>query len=297
MTQKVLGLSLFVVGCVLFCQAGATAVAPLQIQLDPALSQDLKANLQSDLARLTQWSLQTNPGGNFQLVFGATDNSGVVAYLNDRIHVLLPFEAHLENRIRFQGQPLSSDDSSPGDAPTDALAINVSLRLWAARLLAATPLGLQVGSNILPIDSIRIGAVQMGPQYRADDRDTPVRRATMLIHEARHSDCTGGLKESVIAQLPDSLNSTLCGHLHSPCPPGHLLAGLNVCDDHAWGANSIAGTYATALYLNCTNCDEQTRQQALVEASDAFDRVLPLEDLQKGHLPPDMSSTDVLWGQ
>jgi hypothetical protein len=123
---------------------------------------------------------------------------------------------------------------------------------------------------------------------------TSALRTSTLVHEARHSDCTGGMDSDDVGRIRAGgmPASTECFYRHVDCPKGHPMAGLEACDEIAWGAYTMGALFSAALAKNCTNCSEEEKQQALMVTMDGFSRVLVLEAMMKGQLgDPDMSSS------
>jgi hypothetical protein len=101
-----------------------------------------------------------------------------------------------------------------------------------------------------------IGEGYVGSTQSRDGKRTitfpPEYRQAILVHEARHSDCTGGISQTDLQTLRDAQNDDVtnalvahmhCGHLHVKCPAGHEYAGLQACDNEAWGAYTVGEMY------------------------------------------------------
>ena len=161
---------------------------------------------------------------------------------------------------------------------------------------APQQIGFRFGDRVLELDSSHVGIIQLGAGYKEKFAPSIVRQST-LIHEARHSDCTGGIKRSVLDDLLKGIfpENSSCGHLHVKCPAGHDYAGYMACDKGAWGAYAVEAVYGSVISKTCTNCSETEKQIALISALDSVSRVLVLDDMLAGRLgPPDMTSSGVI---
>jgi hypothetical protein len=189
------------------------------------------------------------------------------------------------------------------------MASNVGIGLWFKSLMENQLLSFKFQGRKVPIDSGRVGLILLGSGYREtlQTKDgiqplPPSFRHLTLIHESRHSDCTGGISRQDLAEIRlwggedplARLPTKTCGHLHSRCPEGHSLQGLLACDDHPWGSYSIEALYAEAR----SNQDLPIREWVLLQtaAIDSRSRLtFNYTDLLKGALgEPDLSDLGVL---
>jgi hypothetical protein len=179
------------------------------------------------------------------------------------------------------------------------MALNIGTALWF-EALAQSPkkLGFRIGDSVVPLETSRVGIIQMGQGYTLKKNGhyafPELARISTIVHEARHSDCTGGMSRADLERViaGDMPVSHACGHLHEVCPEGHEYAGYYACDNEAWGAYSVEGVYAAAIAKACKNCTDEEKKVGLMMASDALSRVIPLDDMMSGKLgDPDMSST------
>jgi hypothetical protein len=121
-------------------------------------------------------------------------------------------------------------------------------------------------------------------------------RIFTMVHEARHSDCTGGLPTSDVLRVRNNQQPLQrnCGHMHSVCPTGHPLAGYFACDDLPWGAYAVHGVFASTVASQCTNCSNKEKAVSRAAAAEAFSRIEYLDDMLGGQWgDPDMSSSGV----
>lgn len=265
----------------------------LSVEFDPEMDADDVALIQGDFLQLKDYEIQVSQEGTlFEQIFDSRDASGVVQYLDERVNFFIPEDAELEERILVQelGQ-LDQIEDEPQIA-----ASNVGTEFWyISEIFQPQEVRFLFGDELIEAESSRIGIIQPGPAYAGGL--SGVERVSTLVHEARHSDCTGGITRQDLdrveaGSLPENLS---CGHLHDLCPSGHPLEGLPGCDSHPWGAYSVHLVFMQTLAEECDGCTEQERQIALIGAADAASRVLVLEPMLAGALgPPDMSSSGVL---
>ncbi|MFL5814113.1 MAG: hypothetical protein ACJ763_11095 [Bdellovibrionia bacterium] len=283
-------------GCELVSKSTAAPAAALQnggltselrIVLDPDLSKDERTSVISDLNRAQVLDVHGKPGSYFAKIFGTPDNSGVMRYLSERVHYILPRAIKLDSRL------------SHSTFRVYTFALNVGTMLWFEALgNPKKPSYLRVGQSLIPIQSSRVGIIQLGEGYTLKDASptltSPILRIATLIHEARHSDCTGGMNSSDLEKLlmGDDPDKSTCGHLHVRCPEGHKYDGAYACDDEAWGAYSVEATYLTGIIKDCPNCTAEEKTIATTLFADCMDRVIPAKDMLAGKLgDPDMSSS------
>ncbi len=262
--------------------------AAISIKFDPALTYSEKQMVIGDINAMTRFKFQFLPHSYFAHVFGGTSASNVIDFMDARINYIIPQSANLETRLRTGQIYQALGDESSGSKPATAftMATNIGMVLWLERE-ANHPLETRFtfGDALIPLDSSRVGIVQLGEGYTHPDFEIVVRTGT-LVHEARHSDCTGGLTKADVARLKQGElpEKKTCGHMHVICPATHAMHGLAACDDHVWGAYSVGAMYEGALSREktCLNCDEKTRQIATMAAYDSFSRILVLKELISG---------------
>ncbi|MBI2606408.1 MAG: hypothetical protein HYW49_10040 [Deltaproteobacteria bacterium] len=275
--------------------------AAISIKFDPALTYSEKQMVIGDINAMTRFKLQFLPKSYFAHVFGGTSASNVIDFLDARINYIIPQSADLEARLRMGTIYKSLGDESGASKPAEAftMATNIGMVLWLERE-ANRPheIRFTFGDAMIPLDSSRIGIVQLGEGYTNPKFELVARTGT-LVHEARHSDCTGGLTKADIARLKQGElpEKRTCGHMHVTCPAKHAMHGLAACDDHMWGAYAVGAMYENALSSEktCLNCDEETLAIAKMAAFDSLSRILVIKDFMSGKAGlPDMSSSGVI---
>lgn len=157
------------------------------------------------------------------------------------------------------------------DKLASVVAQNLSVPYWFLSLAAAQDgqkLQLRVNNRLVAINSSRVGLMKFGTPF---SEYSPIEQAIVIVHEGRHSDCTGGVTtDDVIRGLKGlELVDPRCGHAHRKCPVGHPDAGAFACDQHPWGAYSVSAVYSFAISESCTNCSqaEKTVAEALGQVS------------------------------
>ncbi len=271
----------------------------IHFTMDPELTTEERELLSSDINKASQFQVQVEPKSFYGIAFGSGDASGAIRYLSERVHYVLPASVNLDSRIVFH-QELSSFVGQNDFAGLYMMAMNVGTALWLqATQIAPHQIGFQMGNQVIPLTSSRVGIIQLGQGYTLKHNGEyafpELARITTLIHEARHSDCTGGLIRSDLekieaGEIPEHHS---CGHLHVRCPEGHDYEGAFACDADAWGAYSIEALYSAAMVKNCTNCTSEEQKLALMIFADSYSRVIPANDMLQGKLGlPDMSSSN-----
>jgi hypothetical protein len=268
--------------------------ARLKMKLDPSLSEDERNLLREDAQFLLSRSMTAPSGSLFDQIFGGQSTQFVGYYLDERVNYFLSKSVRFQSRVSTD---YIKDFLTFNQVYT--VASNIGTAIWLVSEAAEQNLIFTLGDIKIPVLSTRVGIVQLGKGYTVKNINgkpvDSVVRSNTLVHEARHSDCTGGLKETDKARLKQGQIPVgkECGHIHVVCPAGHDLAGFPGCDSHAWGAYSVDAVYASAIATLCQNCSELQKQVALASAAESFSRVLVLEDMIAGRLGrPDMTS----WG-
>jgi len=263
------------------------------VHLDPDLSSGEAQKVTSDLSMIQSRALDAKGVKYFSTIFGGSDASGVEHYLEERVHWIVSPRKDLDRTVVSLTNALGVDSTSS----PQVVATNIGAAIWFGALVSGdSSAGIQIGPDLVEIHSTRAGVIQLGSAYSSDGAD-PLLRVSTLIHEARHSDCTGGVSKQDLALLKsgkDPLHKD-CGHLHATCPAGHPYAGYPACDDHAWGAYAVEADYMAAVAKTCLNCSALDQRMATLVFADAASRVLDLDGMLSGKYgAPDMTSTDAV---
>lgn len=257
------------------------------VRFEPKMDPGMEASERTGVAETIGWIASRSAVAEseaFQAAFGGRGFApSVFSYLKDRVGYLLSSSTtNLDERLRYE----SLGDTSSG-------AYNVGTALWFVQMTdPSRRLLFRFGDEDLQIRSSRIGLVRLGKRFRG----LPfVARAASLVHEARHSDCTGGLLAEDLERLRqgEPREEVACGHQHVVCPEGHPLAGTVACDRHPWGAFTLQAVFARTVSRGCAGCSERDRQLALAVELERWTRVLfDKNELLAGRLgQPDMSSS------
>lgn len=260
------------------------------VVFDTELSEREATALSESISTISDLPIDGSQIRRFAEVFGGNSSSHVAVFFDERVNYALSASTELENRLVIT----STFIFSPTNAET--LASNPSLPLWYfAKINEPSIVGVLINNEQIPVDSSRIGLIQVGEIYPRLDS---IQQATTLVHEARHSDCTGGALASDLdryrnGELP--INN-LCGHLHVKCPENHPYENEYACDEKPWGAYVIGAMYAVAVSQTCSTCSGSQRTTAEAMALDSLSRALyDIEDLFNGRFgPPDMSSSNAV---
>lgn len=164
----------------------------------------------------------------------------------------------------------SFDRTKSGNIQIIASNFGIDAYLKAKKMLAIAGVDLP-GLGFFPVNSPRDGLIKTGPaMFKASTRldssgsrniETAahrILRMSYLFHEARHSDGNG---------------KTL-GFLHIKCPPGHPLAGNEVCERSTNGPYSIGGWTLKFLAEFCKECDAAEKEGLRLLALENFSRVI-----------------------
>lgn len=141
-------------------------------------------------------------------------------------------------------------------------AVNLGAGMWLQGVFDGTPYTVSFRDQSVRVDSTRSGLLMLGAIYSdifiVEGKVRQVRpalRRTILVHESRHSDCTGGIDDDIVEvarkvktndEFKRELPDMRCAHLHVACPARHSLAGIPACDDEQWGAYGVQWLYAKA---------------------------------------------------
>jgi len=234
----------------------------------------------------TQKSLQIDGSKirRFNDIFGGPKSSDVISFMDTRINYVIDSETDINNRILVR---------ELNAVQPETVATNIGMGLWQLSLaLESQKIDFEINDSPVPINSGRTGIIQLGSIF---DRLSTSERFGTLVHEARHSDCTGGMLQSDIERIRNNQQplNYKCGHRHEICPGGHPYEGSFACDAHPWGAYVVQSIFAASIALTCANCSESQKTVAEAISIDSASRLLyDLNELLEGRLgPPDMSDS------
>lgn len=245
-----------------------------RILLDSSLSANQKNLLTGDLTRLVFIKIEgLKSGGNFSNIFGGTDQKAALQYLDKRINIIMDQNIDIDARLSIQNTKKVNSNAV-------LAALNISVPIWFGAALDDRKTFFKTASQKLLVKDSHNGLVMLGEGY-GDKLPSGAAlswtdRLLTLMHESRHSDCTGGIKKDLVKGILDEsdeavqkwISSSKCGHPHINCPKGHALAGLAGCDKNPWGAYSIGAVFGFTIHKYCKNCSELDKQTALAGAAD-----------------------------
>ncbi len=244
--------------------------------------------------------------GLFSRIYGGTSATAIRNYLDARIRYYLSQEelqALVVSPSHFTNDRWMSDGSNVFGAEMGAA--NIGTALWLSGLVDGVPVSVTHAGQIINVDSARTGLMLIGPGYRytLNVRGQTVvlpsaYREGILLHEARHSDCTGGITQDDLSVLRSSrsmretdrrFQAKACGHLHTYCPLGHEYEGLLACDDHPWGPYAVQYIFVRALASSYSGVDRAVMD---ANAADLLSRLrFNTADMLNGRLgEPDMTN-------
>jgi hypothetical protein len=267
-------------------------------KLDPNLTKLEREVLEKDIKRFLEVDVEIPSTSLAGQTFGGENLDAVAGFLNERIQYVLSSSTRVEDHVAM-GRLKSLAVSMTG-------ARNVGTSLFLESTILFLRSGAMLGFKNFEgvteaVTSPRVGIMQLGELYKHPElignADASLERMGILIHEARHSDCTGGLSQGDLDLLQSGrlpINNS-CGHSHVKCQSGSL-AGLYACENHAWGAYYTGAMFDGAIAKTCIGCTEAEKQVGKISAFDSLSRIHPvvLKAMKDGILgAPDMSHSEV----
>lgn len=288
-----------------------TACGPMELpehqytSLKGVVQKDLEALENEDLTEIENEDPRIR--SMFRLAFGGTDGNAIRNFIGERLRYILDEHDLLGSRVL--PAPVYTAWNAPSgprvSEVNDELVLggtNYGAAFWFQGVLdgAVKTLHIPRLNLSIPIESSRVGIMTIGPGYASKVRGydahrsrmvefepTPEYRQAILIHEARHSDCTGGIRASEVAAIRGARSlddfeavttGTSCNHFHVTCPMGHRLAGTPNCDRSPWGAYTYGFLYARGR----TGPHLSYRQKMVLHfmANDSLGRLVFLRDNQ-----------------
>ncbi len=250
-------------------------------------------------------AMDESSSGAFTKIFGGTTGTDVLHYMNERVHYFITNDSPMDFYPRTFTHKSWASDNVTADSDIVIAASNFGGELWFQGLLDGVTFRYSYkNEKDVPVTSPRVGIIRMGEGYlkkMTKSKLMPsVSRQGILLHEARHSDCTGGLNQDALEagrkapsykKFIDGFPRRACLHLHTLCPSGHTYENLAACDSEAWGSYAVEAIYLTAMIKNMPSDEIETN----VMRMDALDRYTRLQfnvqEMFDGKLgAPDMSS-------
>ena len=268
---RYVGLLLLTFGIIQGC-GRTSSTTKISDEISPVVlvQQDLD-NLQSgDTSALSQYD--TDNHGLITKIFGGTTGSDLSKYINTRLQYFIAedetdvdFTPHSALSAKYQeDENGASEKDQMSKSKVEIGAANIGMGVWFASIINQKPVTFVYHGSKIAVDSSRVGVMLIGSGYKASVKTSSGKtytipaefRQSTLIHEARHSDCTGGITQADLAlarsvagsnDFDKRFTAKACGHLHSICPASHEYHDLHACDSEAWGAYTIGAVYLRGI--------------------------------------------------
>jgi hypothetical protein len=271
-----------------------TLLLPLGIELDSAFAQNEQSLIKEDFEWLESFEMPSHEQGStpfgaplsrwFDDIFGGSQSQNVINFIDERSAYYIAPTRSVKRHIRLRQAGESYETAS-----------NVGTGLYLSSLAHRERVSFDFDGRSIEVNDTRVGLIKLARGFFRSEskfKDTyRVSRIGTLVHEARHSDCTGGVKRSTLKHLKSKIDilDNSCGHTHARCPRGHSYAGLMACDTSPWGSYAVEAVLLARI-AQCEDCNEEVVQAALISVIDRRKRVLLSNQLFKGALGvPDMS--------
>ena len=227
---------------------------------------DLRKIETADTTGLSQYDAETH--GLITKIFGGTSNQALQNYLATRLSYFIAMDDEDVDFTPHSALETKYNKDESGSSEGDRLkkqnavmgAANIGAGIWFASQVTKTPVTFVYHGSKIPLTSPRTGIMLIGEGYTDTATTTsgktisiPIQiRHQYLIHEARHSDCTGGLTQDDLDiarsvtgshDFDKRFQAKACGHLHTYCPADHAFHGLHACDSESWGAYTIGAEF------------------------------------------------------
>lgn len=270
------------VGICLFVSANSYAQ---KITFSKSLSTTENEQLSKSLNAIKERQLNSKLVSKaFKKYFDGDQLGEVENYLSKRIDLVVSSQSKFWLRSDAPHIPILPVMTGGGSSVSTN---NPSLLLWIGNRWSAQPVT-QPLEEISAMGTKKDSkVVQIGTDF---GKYFPLYGLSLLVHEARHSDCEGGLPAADLSrwknstdlkELSYSLAKSTCGYSHSMCPAGTLNAGKMNCDTSIKGPYTYQYVFNRALVKACENC---------TFAEKALLQVFALEATSKMPLTPALST-------
>lgn len=278
-----------------------------------------KQLLELDIARLRNFpnkrgfDYDRRTNGLFSKIFTKPNGFAVSKFISSRISFFI-FHGELiresPNNLPFMNweDGNSATNSFQTEIDFSFVAENISMPTWLKSVVNQQRVDIVTTNKVIRVYSSRPAIVMLGSGYttqistsRGSLKIPWIYRIGKLIHEARHSDCTGGFFKSDVALAKKSrssqefmtfFKSSRCGYLHALCFSNDPdLRGTYACEREPWGPYSIEAIFFDAMKEGLAHDSAEYLQMDLF-ARDAKRRLnFRFEDLVSGLLgPPDLTN-------
>lgn len=280
----------------------AAVHSEFDLRISKSFKDEHRDTLYEDLYSLThEQNIRARETGAFAVVFKSQETHGIKNYLNERVHYFFSLSNNNTGHLTTQREEQELEPIP--ELNRTILAVNVGMSYWFS-MLRGLGNAFTFDGEVVPIRNPRVGLVGFGSAHFNEKR---VSRISTIIHEARHSDCTGGLNQNDLKKILDGQEDRVnpsCGHPHSRCSADmvledgkrHPLAGQVACDGGEYGPYFIEALYTAQIAEGfCTSCSEEDVQVAMISMYDSLSRVTKLQDFVAGNwAKPNMTSTGVI---
>ncbi len=290
----------------------AQFVVAASFELESGFNATQEKTLRADLNALASLNIEsTDPW--FQKIFGGSSGRHVYNYLDERVNYFIPWTSDITGSVwpaPYFPPPTEMRDAN-GKVIAALSAYNMGADLFFINLKYwddyTTVYLLNSFSRRLKLDSPRVGLVEIGPRYfeRLNPADpnqkiptSRIERMALLVHEARHSDCSGGLNRPDIDRVRYGrpIENLQCGYAHVKCPVGHKFENIEACENLKWGAFAVESVFLSAIVNSCKNCSAEDISEARAILQVRRSQVLNWDQLHSGTAgEPDMSSRGANW--
>ncbi|MBY0314682.1 MAG: hypothetical protein K2Q26_04140 [Bdellovibrionales bacterium] len=252
----------------------------------------------------------------FLSVFDGRNQQVVLNYLKDRVRVALN-ESDLEDAKISSDRPLTfvnwlSDGLNHFNIDEEkgvTMASNIGAAYALLGQVNGTVPTLITRAGDFPLASTRAGVISLSkhyaPTYKIQGKTIPnplLPRLSIIVHEGRHSDCTGGFSANHVAQaqVAQSIDDFLakinapqaqCSHMHVQCPKGSQLEGVYACDKSVWNAYGVQAIYLINATIN-SNMNPEEIEQIETHIGSALYRIPENFKMLMQTTSPDMSHTE-----
>lgn len=259
----------------------------------------------------------------FSKVFGGPSGQDVANFLDERLKYYFD-EKDLDgwsiypSRFTYTSWKKTADEDKKDEGESRARgevgASNLGTGLFMQGAVEGKPVVIENSKSgkSIRFDSIRVGMMLVGPGYKYRVNAIPMvsvvlpasYRQGILVHEARHSDCSieAGVHDFAVARSATSFRDFLarfkkieCGHAHTLCPKDHDFASLPACDRQPFGAYSIGAVFVAAKAKEATSpLDRRILEGQVVSALSRL--TFDVKAMQKGELgEPRMKQAPFKW--
>lgn len=219
----------------------------LEVEMDDPMPRAAIASISNALFVAKKHRFRNVTGTHpFLRFFGSDSIQAVFGFMKDRIHHFGVMNADFE----VSGNGLRT------------YAMNTGSLLWQLKnsnYISAIRVG---GNRVDSIDSPRYGLIELSPSTLISANETKEIDAerfwhlSAFVHEARHSDCSGGVNSDQLSDMKTLPAS--CTYTHVACKMGTPIQGKLACDGNFWGAYSAEYIVLDAIATTCADCNRAT---------------------------------------